>query len=328
MNQEQSITRPNATQLAVAIAVTIGAFALPFIVSSYNTFQSSLIMINAIALLGLNLVTGFNGQISIGHGAFYAIGAYVAGILIVYGGIPFGFALPVAAIACFIIGLLFGLPALRLEGHYLALATFSLAVVVPQLLKSRYLQDWTGGVGGLNWSKPKVPSWLPLTSDQYLYFCVLIVTVVMFVAGRNLIASKMGRAMIAVRDHPVAAATMGINVAQLKTITFGISAAYAGVAGAMSSIIVQFVAPDSFDAFVSIGFLVGIVVGGLGSLLGCFLGGAFILLMPVYAQSISQAAPWAVYGVMLLLFVIFVPRGIAGLLATVVTKTASSQRQY
>lgn len=304
----------------VGLALVVGgvALTLPFLVSSYNTFQVSLIMINAVALLGLNIITGFNGQISIGHGAFYAVGAYAAGILIYHGGVPYWLTLPVAGLVCLAAGYLFGLPALRLEGHYLALATFALAVVVPQLLKTKYLQDWTGGVGGLVWSKPKVPIELRLTTDQFLYFFILAVTVLLFVAGRNLTRSKMGRAMIAVRDHPIAASTMGIDVSRLKSVTFGISAAYAGVAGAMSAVIFQFVAPDSFDVFVSIGFLVGIVVGGLESLLGCFVGAAFILLVPNLAQSISQAAPWTIYGLMLLAFITFLPRGIVGTLTKLI----------
>src|SRR6185312_14674166 len=151
-------------------ALLAGALALPFLLSNYRDFQLTLALAYAIALLGLNMLTGYNGQISLGHGAFYAIGAYVAAILMDHYGVPYWLTLPAAAAVCLVAGFLFGLPALRLEGPYLALATFALAVALPQLLKHKALQPWTGGVQGITIVKPDAPLGIPVNADQWLYF--------------------------------------------------------------------------------------------------------------------------------------------------------------
>ena len=174
--------------------------------------------------------------------------------------VPYWATLPAAGLVCLVVGFLFGLPALRLEGLYLALATFALAVATPQLLKYKLIEDWTGGVQGIVIIKPDAPFGLPLNPDQWLYYFTLAVAVAMFVFGWNLLRGRMGRAMIAIRDHPVAAETMGINAPLYKSLTFGVSALYTGVAGALGAIVVQFVAPDSFTVFLSISLLVGVVV--------------------------------------------------------------------
>ena len=295
--------------LAVAVVVLC---AMPFWITPYATFQLTLVLINGIVLLGLNLLTGYGGQISIGHGAFYAIGAYLAAVLTTRLGVPSLATIPIAAAICFLIGILFGLPALRLEGHYLALATFSLAIAVPSLLKAKVLEWLTNGVEGLRLPASKPPLWLPVTRDQWLYFVTLLCTIVGIVIIRNLVRGKIGRALTAARDHPVAARAMGINVAFVKTVTFGISVAFAATGGALSAIVVRFVAPESFDVFVSISFLVGIVVGGIASIPGSIIGGAFILFVPNIAQEISKAVPWALYGILMILFVMLLPQGIWG----------------
>ena len=164
---------------------------------------------------------------------------------------------------------MFGLPALRLRGHYLALATFALAVAMPQILKYKHIEQWTGGVQGIVIIKPDPPFGLKITPDQWLYLFTLAILIVMFVLGWNLLRGRVGRAMVAIRDHPIAAEAMGVNSALFKTLTFGVSALYTGVAGALGAIVVQFVAPDSFTAGLSINFLVGIVVGRRRIDLGC-----------------------------------------------------------
>src|SRR5262249_10169477 len=153
--------------------------------------------------------------------------------------------LPAAGVVCFAVGFLFGLPALRLQGLYLALATFALAVAMPQLLKFHPLEDFTGGVQGLVIDKPDPPFGLPISADQWLYYLTLLVLLLMFATAANLVRSRTGRAIMAIRDNPIAAAAMGINLALYKTLTFGVSALYTGVAGALGAIVVQFVAPDS-----------------------------------------------------------------------------------
>jgi branched-chain amino acid transport system permease protein len=280
-------------------------------------------MIAAIAVLGLNLLTGFNGQISLGHGAFYGVGAYTAAILMDRVGMPYWTVLPFVAVVCFVVGFLFGLPALKLEGHYLALATFALALAVPQMLKYKWLEDLTGGVQGIVLLKPEPPFGLPLSEDQWLYYYCLGVMILLFWGAWNILRGRSGRAMMAIRDHSMAASTMGVDLARYKTITFGISAAYTGIAGALSASAIAFVAPDSFGFFLSISLLIGLVVGGIASLPGSIVGGIFTVLVQNSAQSLSNfvkndlglpfdLSPYSVYGILLIVLMYVMPVGIAG----------------
>src|SRR6185295_9985857 len=294
------------------VVLILGAVALPFLVSNYRVFQFNMVLVYAIVLLGLHILTGYNGQISLGHGAFYAIGAYVAAILMDHFGWPYWATLPVAGTVCFVFGFLFGLPALRLRGHYLALATFALAVAMPQMLKYKHVEQWTGGVQGIVIMKPAAPFGLKITPDQWLYLFTLAILLLAFAAGWNLLRGRVGRALVAIRDHPVAAEAMGVHSALYKTLAFGVSALFTGVAGALGAIVVQFVAPDSFAAGLSINFLIGIVIGGVASISGAFYGALFIQFVPNFADQISKAAPWAIYGVFLLAFVYVMPTGVAG----------------
>jgi branched-chain amino acid transport system permease protein len=292
------------------LAVTVVALALPFLLSNFRLFQFTLVFVNAIALLGLNILTGYNGQISLGHSAFYAVGAYASAIMIDRWNVHYALTIPVAGLLCLVAGFLFGIPALRLEGLYLALATFALSLAVPQILK--YFEDWTGGSQGIVLSKPEPPLGLPLTPDQWLYFMTLAILALLFWLAANLLAGRTGRAVVAIRDNAIAAQAMGIDTALYKSLTFGVSAAYTGVAGALSALVIAFVAPDAFNVFLSITFLVGIVVGGLASIPGAIFGAFFIQFVPNWAQDISKAAPWAIYGLFLILFMYVMPLGIAG----------------
>ncbi|MGH8669271.1 MAG: branched-chain amino acid ABC transporter permease [Burkholderiales bacterium] len=306
-------------QVFIAALILGLALALPFFVSSYRSFQFTLVLIYAIALLGLNILTGYNGQVSLGHGAFYAIGAYVAAVLMDKAGVPYWATLPAAGAVCLAAGFLFGLPALRLEGLYLALATFALGVSLPQLLKYKALEHWTGGVQGIVIAKPEAPAFfpkmgLPLNADQWLYFFTLGVTLLMFLLAWNLLRGRVGRALVAIRDHHIAAQAMGVNNALYKSLAFGVSAMYTGVAGALGAIAVQFVAPDSFNIFLSILLLVGIVIGGMASISGALYGALFIQFVPNIADELSKAAPWAIFGIFMILFVYLMPTGVAGAL--------------
>jgi branched-chain amino acid transport system permease protein len=295
------------------VAVVIVALVIPLFARSFVTFQLTQVMVYALAILGLNLLTGFNGQFSLGHSAFYGIGAYTAAILMNRWEVDYFWTLPAAGGLCFVIGFLFGLPALRLQGLYLALATFALAIALPQILKFGPLEPLTGGVQGLVIDKPDPPFGLPIDADQWLYYFTLLVLLVLFAAASNLVRSRSGRAMMAIRDHPIAAAAMGINTALYKTLTFGVSALFTGIAGALGAIVVQFVAPDSFGFFVSISFLVGLVIGGVGSIAGCLVGGLFVLYVPNIAESFSTGLAGVIYGVILLLVIFVMPTGAAGL---------------
>lgn len=296
------------------------ALGLPFVAKGYQIFQATMVLSYAVALLGLNILTGYNGQISLGHGAFYALGAYTTGMLMEHAGMPYWLTIPCAALVCLVVGYLFGRPALKLEGLYLALATFALGVAMPQLLKYKHLEQWTGGVTGIVLMKPDAPFGLPLSQDQWLYFFALLVAAVMFWIAHNLLASGTGRAIRAIRDHSMAAEAMGVDNRHYKSMSFGVSAAYTGVGGALSAIAVQFVSPDSFTLFLSISLLVGIVVGGVGTVWGALWGAAFIMFVPNVAEKVSKAAPWAVYGLVLIAFMFVMPGGVVGLLRKVQAK--------
>jgi branched-chain amino acid transport system permease protein len=319
----QTMARPARFHGTIGIvALLIAASALPFFISDYRTFQFALVIGYAITLLGLNILTGYNGQISLGHGAFFAIGAYTAAIMMDRWDLPYWSTIPFAGLTCLIAGFLFGLPALRLEGLYLALATFALAVATPQILKYKGVEHWTGGVQGIVILKPSAPFGLPISPDKWLYLFALAVAVVMFLLGIGILRGRVGRALIAIRDHPTAAAAMGVNTALYKSLTFGVSAMFTGVGGALSALAIGFVAPDSFGFFVSISFLVGIVVGGLASVSGAIYGALFIQFIPNVADQLSKSAPWAVYGVVLIAFMYLMPTGVAGALRLVGARLA------
>ncbi|MES3001011.1 MAG: branched-chain amino acid ABC transporter permease [Pseudomonadota bacterium] len=309
-----------ARQKIGAVACLVVAALIPAFTDGFVLFQATMAMSFAIAVLGLNMLVGYSGQISLGHGAFFAIGAYSAAILMDRYETPYWLALVAAAAVCFVVGVLFGLPALRLEGHYLALATFALAVSVPQLLKWKRIEEWTGGVQGISLVKPQPPAGLDVSPDQWLYWIALVATAAAFLGARNLLNGRMGRAMMAIRDQPIAAAAMGIDVARVKTMTFGLSALYTGFAGALSAIAVQFVSPDSFPVFLSITLIVGVVVGGMATISGAIYGAAFIQFVPNLVDQVSKSATWAIYGLLLLVVVFALPGGIAQGLASLAQK--------
>jgi branched-chain amino acid transport system permease protein len=320
--QIQTVPLPRRLGRAAAIRIAllvVAGLVLPFLLQNFYVFQLTLAMVYAIALMGLNMLVGYNGQISLGHGALYAIGAYIAAILMNSFDWPYWASIWPAGLACLIFGYFFGLPALRLQGHYLALASLALAVTTPQVLKHKSLEDYTGGFSGIVLSKPDVPFGLPINQDQWIYLFVYAIMLVLFLIAYNLLRGRIGRAMIAIRDQPVAAEAMGINSAIIKTSTFGVSAFYTGVAGALSAIVVQFVSPDSYDFFLSITLLVGIAVGGFATISGAIYGALFILLVPNFAGELSKSAPWAIYGVLLILVMYFMPTGFAGLIRRVGT---------
>jgi branched-chain amino acid transport system permease protein len=233
----------------------------------------------------------------------------------------------VAGFVSLVFGYLFGLPALRLEGIYLALATFALAVAMPQLLKFTPLEHWTGGVQGIVLLKPDAPFGLKISSDQWLWLFTVGVSIVMYVCAYQLIKSRTGRAMMAIRDNPIAAKSMGIDLALYKSLTFGVSALYTGVAGALAAIVIAFVAPDSFTLVLAIGLFVGMVVGGAASIVGTLIGGLFVLYVPNVAEHFTKGLSGAMYGLILIGTIYLMPSGAAGLfrlmLHRLITRLAS-----
>ncbi|MDA1310461.1 MAG: branched-chain amino acid ABC transporter permease [Proteobacteria bacterium] len=324
------IQMPKVRMISLVIGLGV-AIVLPFMVTNFAVFQMTQVLVYAIAVLGLNLLTGYNGQFSLGHSAFYALGAYTTAILIDRYEVAYYWTIIPAGVICFVAGFLFGLPALRLDGLYLALATFALAVATPQLLKYEHFEDFTGGVQGIDVFKPDSPiEWL--SKDQFFYFFTLICTVVLIVTAWNLVRGRTGRAMIAIRDNPIAAKTMGINTSLYKSVTFGVSGFYTGIAGALAAIITEYVAPDSFTFFLSVWLLVGMVVGGLASIPAAIAGGVLILYLPNMSEEVialffgddpsAKALVGVAFGLFLIFTVYVVPNGLAGLVRQFIVKLA------
>jgi branched-chain amino acid transport system permease protein len=286
----------------------------PLFVKNFIIFQMTMWLIYAIAVLALNILTGASGQFSLGQSAFYALGAYTSAILMEHGDINYVLTLPVAGIICFAAGFLFGLPALRLSGIYLALATFALATAMPQLLKLGVFEHWTGGVQGLVVTKPDAPEilaslGLKVSQDMWLYYFTLFVSIMIYIFSVNLLKSRSGRAMMAIRDNEIAASAMGVDVSLYKTLAFGVSAGITGVAGGLGAIAVQFVAPDGYTIQLAIALFLGMVVGGVGWLPGSLAGSAFIVFVPNIAEGISKGLSGAVFGVILIVIIFLVPHG-------------------
>ena len=323
------MTRGTAVRLGLlAVAVLVVAL-LPRVVGDFRAFELARVGIFFIALLGLNVLTGYTGQISLGHGAFMAIGAYTSAIVVTQYGVRDLWTIPLAGIVAGAAGFLFGFPALRLAGVYLALATFALAVAVPSLAKYDRIEDVTGGGGGLLLSLPETPFGLPFSPSDWLYYLCWGIGGVLFVGAWLLVRGRTGRAFRAIRENELAAVSSGVGLPAYKTLAFGFSAAYAGVAGSLYAISINYVNPDTFPVALSILLLTGIVVGGLGSLAGVVFGAFFIQYAPRYApdvldwilskfgfeiDSTASGAPAVGYGIVLLAFLLVAPGGIVGLL--------------
>ncbi|MGJ4940189.1 branched-chain amino acid ABC transporter permease [Bradyrhizobium sp. HKCCYLS1011] len=302
---KRAMTLSSGTAFVVVLLLLI----VPLFAKNFVIFQLTQLLYYGLAVLALNILTGGSGQFSLGQSAFYAIGAYTSAILMEQYDVNYALTLPIAGIICFAAGFLFGQPALRLSGVYLALATFALATAMPQLLKLGFFEKWTGGVQGQVVTKPDAPFGLPMSQDMWLYYFTLAVTIAIYIFSVNLLRSRSGRAFMAIRDNEIAASAMGINVALYKTLAFGVSAGITGVAGGLGAIAVQFVAPDSFTITLAIQLFLGMVVGGVGWLPGSFIGAAFIIFVPNIAESISKGLSGAVFGVLLFLVIFLVPHG-------------------
>jgi branched-chain amino acid transport system permease protein len=319
MSAIQETVAPSAVASPARRGLTIGRtaslvmlvlmIAAPLFVKNFVIFQMTMLLVYAVAIVALNVLTGGSGQFSLGQSAFYALGAYTSAILMEHAGVNYALTLPVSAGVCFIFGFLFGLPALRLSGVYLALATFALATAMPQLLKLGVFEHWTGGVQGLVVTKPDAPFGLKMSQDMWLYYFTLAVALLIYIASVNLLNSRSGRAMMAIRDNQIAASALGVNLALYKTLAFGISAAFTGVAGALGAIVVQFVAPDGYTIQLAIAIFLGMVVGGVGWLPGSLAGSAFIVFVPNIAESISKGLSGAVFGILLIIVIFLVPHG-------------------
>jgi branched-chain amino acid transport system permease protein len=296
------MSRRRLIELGAVTAFVVAVALVPLALDSFQRYQFSFVAIYVVAITGLNILTGYTGQISLGHGAFMAIGGYTTALLTVDASVGELWTIPLAGLVAGAAGLLFGIPALRLSGMYLALATFAIAVATPAVLKE--YSGLTGGVVGKS---------LPLHGNNRLYYQNWIVALIGLAAAWLLVRGKIGRAFRALRDSEVAAASSGVSLAVYKTLAFGVSAFYAGVAGSLLAITVAFVNPDTYPVKLSIFLVVGVVASGLGSLWGIPFGAALIEFLPVHAQDISKSAPDVFFGAVLIAVMILLPSGIVGL---------------
>ncbi len=291
--------------------------AAPFLVSGYVLSQLQFVCIYAIAGLGLMLLVGYTGQISLGHAAFLAVGAYTEALL-QGAGVPFVVSLASAALFSAAVGIIVGLPALRLKGIYLAIATLAFNVIVEEII-TRW-ESVTGGNSGKSLKAIVMFGWR-LSSPESFYYLCLALAVLACLALINLLRSPTGRAFVAIRDSEVSASCLGINLAWYKTVSFAISAALTGVGGALYAHKVGFISPEQFTLVQSIELVTIVIIGGVGSLHGAVLGAAFIIMLP---QGISIAKNWLpdavpqtglqsiVFGLILIVFIIFEPYGLHG----------------
>ena len=285
----------------------------PFM-NSYLLYILDLIYISVLVALGLNLLAGYAGQISIGHAAFYALGAYTSAILQAKLGLPFLLTMVLAAGFTAAVGYMVGLPAIRLHGLFLAMATLAFGRVVEELLVIPLLEPLTHGADGMPVPVAEVGP-LVLKSDTwaFYYLCLVLATVMTWLAV-NIVNSRTGRAFIALRESEIAAQTSGIDLAKYKTVAFALSAFYTGLAGALYAQAVTFIAPDGFTIFLSVKFLAVIIIGGMGSILGSVLGAITLAVLPeLFAKLPGEwGAPMIFYGGALILVIMFMPRGMAG----------------
>ena len=292
--------------------------AAPWLIAEYWLAQLTFILIYAIAGLGLMLLAGFTGQFSIGHAAFLGVGAYTQAVFTNMG-LPFPFALALAGMLSAAVGVVVGLPALRVKGIYLGIATIAFAFIVEEVF-ARW-ESVTGGNSGIHIKAPNLFGW-ELSSGEEFYFLCLVITVTVTLGILNLLRSSTGRAFVAIRDSEISAQSMGIHLARYKTLSFAISAALAGIAGALYAHKLQFISPDQFNIIQSIDLLLMVVIGGLGSVHGAFLGAIFLIAMPQlismtkdYLPAVIGQAPGLqslVYGAVLIAFVLGEPLGLYG----------------
>lgn len=290
------------------------AALLPFVLEGYELYRVTLACVYALAVMGLSLLIGLSGQFSIGHSAFFALGAYAVAVPVNSFSLSPYVALMLAAPVGFAAGYIVGWPARRLGFVHLALVTWGLALAVPQLLKSSHLEPWTRGVQGIYVNRPDVPAGVPVSDDQWWYWITLSALALFLYAGENIRRGRDARAMRALKDNPVAASASGVAAARYIPLAFGISAAYTALAGGLAALLTDFVAPDSYGVFFSILLLVGAVAGGVGSVWGALAGGALIQYLPDLAADASAALSLPAYGLLLIAIIYLMPTGLSGLI--------------
>ena len=302
--------RARATLAALAVLLAVW----PWVASRYVVFLASLILVNAIVALGLNILSGYTNQLSFGHAGFLAIGAYTAALLAIHApAVPVIASLAVAGLVTAVVGLAFGVPCLRLHGLYLTMATLAFGVVITEAILN--LDTLTHGADGLRVPAARLGPWT-LAGDVSRYYLVVIVAALMTAAAVNLMRTRTGRAFLAIRESEIAAAASGVPVARYKTIAFGLSAFYTGVAGGLFAFVIGFLSPDAFDVFLSVDFVVMIIVGGLGSVPGSIIGAAVVTVLNDSLAGFQNYRP-LLFGAILIVCMLFMPGGVTRALAAV-----------
>lgn len=315
--------QPLARHLTLAVAGGVFLFVLTSAITPFNDYQVAQIAIDAVALAGLSILVGGSGQISLGNGAFMAVGAYGAGLVLVHTKLPLAVALLVALGVSVIAGVVIGVPASRLRGPYLAGMTLALAIGLPALAIK--FSSTFGGEQGLSINPPVPPS--TIDPERWLSWITLVVAVLVMILLGNLMVSRFGRAFRAVRDDEVAAALVGISVARTQVLAFAVSAGCAGLAGGLLGLATGIVNPGGFSVSLSISLLAGMVLGGTGSLVGAWWGAVLLIYFPQWASSLAgslhlqtgQSSNLALlfYGVVLIVVMLAAPSGIQGALRRV-----------
>ncbi len=283
--------------------------AWPWLAPRYFVFLASLMLVNAVVALGLNLLSGYTNQLSFGHAGFLAIGAYTAALLTIHApAVPVVVSLAAAGAVTAAVGLAFGVPCLRLSGLYLAMATLAFGFVITEAILN--LDGLTRGADGLRVPVARLGAFA-LASETARYYLVAVVAALLVAAAANLARTRTGRALLAIRESEIAAQASGVPVARYKTIAFGLSAFYTGVAGGLFAFVVSFLSPDAFDVFMSVDFIVMIILGGLGSVPGSVVGAAVVTVLHDSLAAFQNYRP-LIFGVILIACMLFMPGGIIG----------------
>jgi branched-chain amino acid transport system permease protein len=302
--------RPGRWWRVTGLAVAVVLLALlPLNSTPYTNYQIALVATYAVAILGLNLVSGYAGQISLGQSAFFGLGAYAAGIATVRGDWPLPASFLLACVLPAAVGLVVAIPAVQLRGHGLAIFTLALPLIGVALAKR--FSGLTGGSEGLGARMSQAPAWTGLDTDQWTYYLVLAIAAALFLLARNMVTGRLGRALAVVRENEVVAVSMGISPRRYKALAFALAAAFGGAAGWLYAYTIGFVSPVEMDFLLSINLLAMMIIGGMGSVLGSFLGGVLYVYVPVVAGTVDPVRTTLLYGAILVAVLLFAPGGIA-----------------
>lgn len=319
--QDMAVFNSNFARWSLTLFL-LGLMLVPALATTYWLDVLNRIGIAAIGAIGLNILTGYTGQISIGNAAFMAVGAYAGGLLAAKSGLPFWVAIPAAGAITAAVGMVFGVPSLRLKGLYLAMATLAAHFIIEFVIV--HWSSLTGGVSGISIPAPSLFGWA-LDSDQRIFYLIMPITIGLSFFATNLFRTKVGKALVAIRDQDISADVMGVQVFKYKVMAFGLSSFYVGVAGALLAYQTRYISPENFPIALAIDYLAMIIIGGLGSILGSILGAIFITVLPeilrlgtsamsdFYPQltGLFASIKMGVFGLVIVLFLIFEPDGMA-----------------